>query len=93
MVVDVAAHLRGDGKRNVRGREFAWAMDDIYFEGEWRGVQTRFARNTPDIIHGRISDRRNRREQANQNGQCQKATQENRHFVHVALLNAGFAVH
>ncbi|CAI9001269.1 hypothetical protein EMIT0P265_90178 [Pseudomonas zeae] len=50
LTVDVATHLRGDEKRKVRGREFAWAMDDIYFEGEWRGVQTRFARNTPDLI-------------------------------------------
>ncbi|MBN6772669.1 hypothetical protein JRG42_18900 [Pseudomonas granadensis] len=40
-----------------------------------------------------VSDRRNRRQQTNQNGQCQEATQENRHLVHLALLNAGLAVH
>jgi hypothetical protein len=39
------------------------------------------------------SDRRNGREQADQNGQCQKSTQKKRHFVHVALLNAELAVH
>ncbi|MCR8931796.1 MULTISPECIES: hypothetical protein [unclassified Pseudomonas] len=39
------------------------------------------------------SDRRNRRQQTDQNGQCQEATQENRHLIHLALLNAGFAVH
>lgn len=39
------------------------------------------------------SNRRNRCEQADQNGQCQKATQKNRHLVHVALLNAELAVH
>ncbi|WP_339466594.1 hypothetical protein [Pseudomonas sp. EA_65y_Pfl2_P74] len=41
--------------------------------------------------HG--SDRRNCREQADQNGQYQKSTQKKRHLVHVALLNAEFAVH
>ncbi|WP_395603192.1 hypothetical protein AB4P91_16235 [Pseudomonas sp. B21128] len=39
------------------------------------------------------SDRRNRREHANQNGQYQKSTQKIRHLVHVALLNAELAVH
>ncbi|WP_277761648.1 hypothetical protein [Pseudomonas sp. A34-9] len=39
------------------------------------------------------SDRRNRCEQADQNGQCQESTQKNRHLVHVALLNAELAVH
>ncbi|MHB2138489.1 hypothetical protein [Pseudomonas sp. HMWF006] len=39
------------------------------------------------------SDRRNRREQADQNGQCQESTQKKRHLVHVALLNAELAVH
>ncbi|MFJ5256702.1 hypothetical protein ACIP8I_16050 [Pseudomonas sp. NPDC088414] len=39
------------------------------------------------------SDRRNRREHSNQNGQRQKPTQENRHFVHAALLNTELAVH
>jgi hypothetical protein len=38
-------------------------------------------------------NRRNRRQHPDQNGQCQKPTQENRHLVHAALLNAELAVH
>ena len=39
------------------------------------------------------SDRRNRRKHSDQNGQCQKPTEENRHLVHAALLNVELAVH
>lgn len=39
------------------------------------------------------SDRRDRREHSDQNGQRQKPTQENRHLVHAALLNTERAVH
>jgi len=45
------------------------------------------------VQNDRGSDRRYRREHSDQNGQCQKPTEENRHLVHAALLNVELAVH
>jgi len=45
------------------------------------------------VQNDRGSDRRNRREHSDQNGQRQKPTEENRHLVHAALLNVELAVH